>query len=60
MWQLYFAVAVVLFAVYHYKKFSQPANFPPGPRFPLPVIGDAWVMGTDMTAGFNNLVGKLK
>ena len=54
---MWFALAVlaVLFLAYHIKKFRHPKDFPPGPRFPLPLVGDGYVMGSDITKGFYDL-----
>ncbi len=35
-----------------------PKNFPPGPRLPLPLIGDTWYVGADLYKGSKNLVTK--
>ncbi len=35
-----------------------PPDFPPGPRLPLPLIGDAYVLGKDVTSGFRKLSKK--
>ncbi len=40
------------------KDKSYPENFPPGPRLPLPLIGDAWSLGTDVCKGSKYLIGK--
>ena len=40
------------------KDRSYPDNFPPGPRLPLPVIGDAWCLGADVCKGSNQLIAK--
>ena len=50
MW-LAIGLIVVLLLIHHLWKFRHPKNFPPGPRFPLPLIGDSYVMGTDLTKG---------
>ena len=54
MW-LAIAVIVVLLVIHHFRKFRYPKNFPPGPRFPLPFIGDGYVMGQDLTKGTHAL-----
>ena len=54
MWFAFGILAIVLLAL-HVKKYRQPKMFPPGPRFPFPLIGDGYLMGTDLTRGFFNL-----
>ena len=34
------------------KSSRQPKNFPPGPRKPLPLIGDAYLLGGNLYKGF--------
>ncbi len=33
-----------------------PKNFPPGPRLPLPLIGDAWCFSKDLLKGSKYLI----
>ncbi len=40
------------------KDKRYPKNFPPGPRLPLPVIGDGWCLGKDTYKGFKTLAQK--
>ena len=40
------------------KDKRYPENFPPGPRLPFPLIGDAWCLGTDLYKGLRRLVAK--
>ena len=49
------AVLVVLLLLYHFKSTQQPKDFPPGPRFPLPLIGDGYALGSDITKGLHKL-----
>jgi len=44
------AIAIALWL--QYKK--HPEKFPPGPRFPLPLIGDGYILGRDMADGNAN------
>ncbi len=37
---------------------NYPVNFPPGPRWPLPVIGDIWTLGADVNKGVHRLVNR--
>jgi hypothetical protein len=32
-----------------------PKGFPPGPRLPLPIFGDAYVLGSDLVVGFDKM-----
>ena len=46
----------ILFVWWYKKKvWLYPANFPPGPRFPLPVVGDAIALGQDVAVGLVKL-----
>ncbi len=48
---------ILLFAVWcvwWYKVTRLPENFPPGPRFPLPVVGSLYALGSDMYKGFKD------
>ena len=46
---------LILLTVYHIKKSRLPKDFPPGPRFPLPFVGDGYILGSDVTTGFQKL-----
>jgi len=37
------------------RKFPYPKLFPPGPRLPLPLVGDGWRLGQDITQGIRGL-----
>ncbi len=56
-----FSVELLIFAgilfVFWYRKrvWGYPANFPPGPRFPLPFVGDAIALGLDIPVGLAKL-----
>ncbi len=51
-----FIFVFVLFIFWYWKKvWIYPRNFPPGPRFPLPIVGDALSLGMDLSVGLKNL-----
>ena len=45
----------ILLIFWYIKSRQHPTNFPPGPRFPLPIIGDAHTIGKDFSKGLINL-----
>ena len=44
--------------VWYIKSSQHPKNFPPGPRFPLPLIGDAYHFGSDISGGLSKMTKK--
>jgi cytochrome P450 len=47
---------VVLFLWWYKKKvWIYPNNFPPGPRCPIPVLGDAWRFGKELPPALEKL-----
>ena len=44
--------------IWYIKVNSHPKGFPPGPRLPLPLIGDGYVLGKDFNLGFTKLISK--
>jgi len=50
-------LAALLFFIWK-KAFPYPKNFPPGPRFPLPIAGDGYVLGKHVTSGLMKLKEK--
>ena len=49
---------LVLAIVWYIKKWRHPKDFPPGPRVPLPLLGDGYVLGTKINDGFSFLIRK--
>ena len=55
----YLVVVLSILAFIWYWKISQlPKNFPPGPRFPLPIVGDAYILGRDISGGLSKVTKK--
>ena len=48
----------ILIGLWYWKSWRHPKDFPPGPRLPIPVVGDAYVLGNDLAKGFSNLSEK--
>lgn len=46
---------VILLVLQYFKSWSHPKHYPPGPRKPLPILGDAYVLGNDLVNGFLKL-----
>lgn len=59
MWLLVLC-GVFCLVMYWYRSTRLPDSFPPGPRRPLPVMGDAYVMGEDIVDGFEQLCKKVR
>ncbi len=55
---LFVTIIVFVFWWWITKDKRYPKNFPPGPRLPLPLLGDAWCLGGDMYKSFKTLVEK--
>ena len=49
---------LVLAIVWYIKSWMHPKDFPPGPRLPIPLLGDGYVLGTKINDGFSTLVRK--
>ena len=47
-----------LFFVWYFRKWSHPERFPPGPRLPIPIIGDAYILDQDLYKGLCDLAKK--
>ena len=52
------AFILALGIVWYIRSYRYPKDFPPGPRLPLPFIGDAYVLGKDYNIGFTSLIRK--
>ena len=53
--EIFLIIIAILGLIWYIKSWLHPRNFPPGPRFPLPVIGDIYVIGTDFVKGLKKL-----
>ena len=49
---------VTLLFVWYWQNWSHPKRFPPGPRLPVPIIGDAYTLDQDLYKGLCNLVDR--
>ena len=52
------ALSFFLIVWYFIKSSKHPEHFPPGPRLPLPILGDSYLLGKDLTSGFLSLTKK--
>ena len=52
------AITTVFVIVWGLISTKHPRNFPPGPRAPLPFVGDSYVLGKKLDIGFTNLTQK--
>lgn len=57
-WSFICIILVLTFVWYYIRSFRHPKYFPPGPKLPLPLIGDAYLLGKDFSSGFSALVRK--
>ena len=57
-YMLLLLTSLIVFIQWYIKSKRHPIDFPPGPRLPLPIIGDAYKLGKDMTAGIKFLTEK--
>ena len=51
-------VLIILGLIWYIKSSQHPKNFPPGPRFPLPLVGDAYQFGNDISGGLAKTMKK--
>ena len=49
---------VILIGFWYWKSYRHPKDYPPGPRLPLPFVGDGYMLGSDLDTGFKNLCKK--
>ena len=54
MWDVV-ALSVFILILYWFYISRLPSNFPPGPRIPLPIMGDLWRLGNDVPKAMHNL-----
>ena len=52
------AIIFVLILFWYITSWRHPKFFPPGPRLPIPLIGDAYLLGKDVSEGFSALIKK--
>ena len=50
-----FMIVVVLLLLWYLQTWTHPKNFPPGPRKPLPVVGDAYSFDKEVYKSFCDL-----
>ena len=55
MIEILFAITTILVIVWGLFSTRHPRNFLPGPRAPLPLMGDSYVLGKKLDVGFTNL-----
>ena len=58
MFDLLLVFIGVLFIFWYIKSRGHPKNFPPGPRLPLPILGDSYKLGKNLNSGFQSLTKK--
>ena len=46
---------ITLITIWHFTSRQHPEKFPPGPRCPLPIIGDSYKLGKRFSSGFSKL-----
>ena len=49
----FIVIILVLLFVWYIRSFRHPKYFPPGLKLPLPLIGDAYLLGKNFSSGFN-------
>ena len=55
----YLVVLMFVFSLFWYmKSWKHPKKFPPGPKFPIPIFGDGYVLGKDLPKGLSRLCAK--
>ena len=48
----------IIIGFWYWKSYRLPKDYPPGPRLPVPLVGDAYVLGSDLDRGFKSLFEK--
>ena len=58
MLDLLLVFTTIILIIWLIKSSSHPKHYPPGPRLPLPIIGDAYMIGSDFASGFCSMIKK--
>ena len=58
MFDLLLIFIAILLIFWYIKSKKHPKDFPPGPRLPLPVLGDSYKLGTNFVSGLQSLTKK--
>ena len=53
-----FLVLIVSVFLWYIKSYQHNKKFPPGPRWPLPFAGDAYLLGKDLHGGLDKITEK--
>jgi len=51
-------VLIVLLSIWYFKSYQHHKKFPPGPSWPLPFAGDAYLLGKDLHGGLDKITEK--
>ena len=51
-------VLIALLSIWYIKSYQHHKKFPPGPRWPLPFAGDAYLLGKDLHGGLDKITEK--
>ena len=58
MLEIFLTFMAILSSIWYIKSWFHPKDFPPGPRFPFPIIGDLYLVGSDFVKGLKKLKEK--
>ena len=58
MLEIFLTFIAILSSIWYIKSWFHPKDFPPGPRFPFPIIGDLYLVGSDFVKGLKKLKEK--
>ena len=58
MADIFLIFLAILFMIWYIKSWMHPKDYPPGPRLPLPFIGDGYIFGTDIITGLQKIKKK--